>query len=221
MRLLRPARSRRACAGFTMVELAVSAVILSMMMGFILMVQTTGQAAADQTGMQDEADSRLTRALERAANELRSVVDATIWENIASLDAGASQVTFQALESLQNGVATTGPVKRLEVELETSEQLDGIDNDGDGLVDEGALYLTQALGEADEMRVLLCRGVRNTFSGETLDLTDENGNGLVDEGGFHVGREGDRLIIRLALEVARSDGSRVERTGEVSVRIRN
>ena len=219
MRLLQQPRSSR--SGFTMVELMVSALILSVMMGFVLLVQSTGQAAADQTGLEDEADSRLTRALERAANELRSVVDTTIWEDIAGFEGGASQVTFQALESLEAGVATSGPVKRLEVELETSELLDNLDNDGDGLVDEGALYLTQALGEDEEMRVLLCRGVRLMYTGETLDLADENGNGLVDEGGFHVERDGDRLIIRLALEVARSDGSRVERTGEASIRIRN
>lgn len=219
MKLLQPRPGTN--AGFTLVEMTISAVILSMMMGFVLMVQTTGQAAADQAGLQDEADARLTRALERASGELRPVVDTTIWEDLEGLDSGATQVTFQGLESLVGGVATLGPVKRLEIELETSEVLDDADNDGDGLIDEGALYLTQDLGGGDEQRVLLCRGVLEYYTGETLDLTDENGNGLIDEGGFHVVREGDRLIIRLALEVARSDGSRVVRSGETSIRIRN
>jgi len=192
-----------------------------MMMGFVLMVQTTGQNAADQAGLEDEADGRLTRALERASGELRSVVDSTIWEDLEALAGGGTQITFQALESLVGGVATNGAVKRLEVELETSELRDDIDNDGDGLIDEGALYLTQDLGGANEQRVLLCRGVLEYYTGETLDLADENGNGLIDEGGFHVAREEDRLIIRLAVEVARSDGSRVVRTGETSIRIRN
>jgi type II secretory pathway pseudopilin PulG len=219
MMLLRPDRGRR--AGFTLVELTISTLIMGMMMGFLMLVQVTGQSAADQAGLEDEAEARLTRALERVSNELRSVVDATIWEDLEGL-AGASDIlTFQALVSLEGGVATTGSVVRLEVEVEPSEVLDDVDNDGDGLVDEGVLYLTRDLGGAGEQRVVLCRGVQEYYTGESLDLVDENGNGLVDEGGFHIERDGDRLIVRLAVEAARTDGSREARSGEAHIWIRN
>lgn len=219
MRTLRRPTSRR--AGFTMVELAVSGVILSMMMGFLLLVQTTGQSAADWASLEDEADARLTRALERVGNELRGVIDATIWEDLPGAPAGSETITFQAIASLEGGVATPGPVLRIEVAAEAGEVDDGVDNDGDGLVDEQALYLTQDLGGAGEKQVLLCRGVLETFTGEVQNLADDNGNGLVDESGFHVARDGDRLTARLAVRVTRSDGSSVDRDGEVSVRIRN
>ena len=99
MRTLRRPTSRR--AGFTMVELAVSGVILSMMMGFLLLVQTTGQSAADWASLEDEADARLTRALERVGNELRGVIDATIWEDLPGAPAGSETITFQAIASLE------------------------------------------------------------------------------------------------------------------------
>ncbi len=208
-------------AGFTMVELTISALILSMMMGFLLVVQTTGQSAADEAGLQDEADARLTQTLERVANDLRTVIDSSIWEDLEGAPAGSDTITFQPLASLDGGVATPGPVVRFAVELEDAELSNDVDDDGDGLVDEGALYVVTDVGGAGEKRAIICKGLLEYYTDEVPNLADDNGNGLVDEPGFHVERDGDRLTVRLAIEVARSDGARVQRSGEISIRIRN
>jgi len=112
-------------------------------------------------------------------------------------------------------------VTRFVLDLEDGELDNDADDDGDGLVDERALHVVIDVGGPDEKRVVICKGVTERYTGEELNLADDNGNGLVDEAGFHVERDGDRLIVRLAVEVARSDGSRLERDGEVSIRIRN
>lgn len=207
--------------GFTIVEMVVSTGILSILLGFLVTFLTSSQSAADQTRLFDEVENKLGRSLQRIGDELRSVADDSIWEDLEGMAGPSEQLTFQSVVSLDGGVATLGPIVRIGAELDTSEMLDNIDNDGDGLVDERVLYLTRNLGEADEQRVLLCRNVTEYYVGETLDNTDENGNGLVDEPGFHIARQGDRLFVRLAVRVERSDGQSFEREGEISIEIRN
>ena len=207
--------------GFSLVEVAVSTGILGIMMGFLLSFQNASDAAADQTRLFDEVDMRLGRSLQRIGDELRGVAEDSIWEDLEGLGGPSELLTFQKVVSLDGAVAQLGPIVRLTAELESSETANGADDDGDGLIDERALYLVRAYGEPEEQRVLLTRSVLEYFPGETLDNTDENGNGLVDEPGFHITRDGDRLIARLALSIVRSDGASVQREGEVSIEIRN
>lgn len=213
--------TRRKRRGFTMVEVTISAVILGSMMGSLFLVHSTGENVASQATLEDEADARLTRSLMRVADELRFVIDTSIWEGLGGLNPSTRVLTFRSVASLEGGVAVPGTLNRVEVLPELGDPSDGLDNDGDGLVDECSLYLTRDFGGANEMRVALCNGVRELYVGETLDLADENGNGLVDEPGFHIERIEDRLVIRLAVDVARSDGAQVTRSGEASIRIRN
>ena len=110
---------------------------------------------------------------------------------------------------------------QLEYQLEPGELLDDIDNDGDGLVDEGAVVLTRDPAGPNEISVIICRNVREYFEGETLDLADENGNGLVDEPGFHIERMGDQLAIRLTVEDVDRRGDVVTQSAEALIRIRN
>lgn len=208
-------------SGFTLVEMVISTAIMVIMMGFLLTLQNTSAATADQTRLQDQAESTLARNLQRVADEMRSIADASIWEDLEGMSGASDTLTYQTVVSLNGAVATLGPVTRIATELETSEQLNNLDDDGDGLIDESALYLTRNVGETDEKRVLLCRGVTEYYTGETLDNADENGNGLVDEPGFHIAREGDRLVVRLAVRVTHSDGASMQREGEVSIEIRN
>lgn len=208
-------------AGFTIVEMIVSTGILGIMMGFMLSFHRTSDSVADQTRLQDEVENRLGRSLQRISDELRGVADASIWEDLEGLSGPSDVLTFQTVVSLEGGVATLGPIVRLDATEDPSDPIDDADNDGDGLVDERALYLTRDYSGPTEQRVLLSRNVTEYFTGETLDNNDENGNGLVDEPGFHIARDGDRLIVRLALQVVRSDGASQQREGEVSIEIRN
>jgi len=208
-------------AGFTLVELAISTGILGLMMGFLFMVQISGQKAAAQARQNDEVGGRLTRALERAHDETRFVINDLIWEDLSGAATFTKVLTFQSVASLDGGVMTPTDVTRIEVLMEGSEADDGIDNDGDGLIDEGALWLTRDVGGPAEQSVILCKGVTEYYDGEALGNGDENGNLLVDEPGFHVERDGDRLVFRLTVEGVKQDGVRVLRSGEASVHVRN
>lgn len=212
---------KRREAGFTLVELAISTAIMGLMMGFLLMVQVSGQKAAAQARQNDEVEGRLTRALERAHDETRFVINDLIWEDLSGASTFSKVLTFQSVASLDGGVMTPSDVTRLEVLMEDSEADDGVDNDGDGLIDEGALWLTRDFGGPNEKSVILCKGVTEYYDGEALGNGDDNGNLLVDESGFHVERDEDRLVFRLSVERVKEDGVRTLRSGEASVNVRN
>ena len=110
---------------------------------------------------------------------------------------------------------------RLAFEYDTGEVDDGVDNDGDGLADEGNLVLRRNDGLANEVRIVLCRGVAELFEGELANGIDDNGNGVVDEAGFNVHRVGDVLTIRLTVQDALGQGVILTRSLETSSRLRN
>ena len=110
---------------------------------------------------------------------------------------------------------------RFALELAPGELDNGIDDNGNGLIDEGVLVRIENPGLANEQRSIFARGVSEYLEGETGDGTDENGNGLVDEGGLSFSRSNGSLQIALSLERIGPDGELMVRTLETSVALRN
>ncbi len=113
------------------------------------------------------------------------------------------------------------PTARLALELVEGEVDDGLDNNGNGLVDEGQLVMTRDVGLPSERRVVICKGIQEYLGGETPNGLDDNGNGLEDERGFSLVLEGEMLTVRLS--VANVDHQRRMQTvtHETSILIRN
>ena len=204
-----------------MVEIMVSLTVASIFMSSLFMAQDTGQKVASRATHEDETQARLSRAVTRVASELRSIIDTSIWEDLSGLLNETNILTFQGVESIDEGVMVPGVVTRLEYVLEAGELLDDVDNDGDGLIDEGSVVLTRDPTGPNEISVTLCRNVREYYQGESLDFDDENDNGLVDEAGFHIQRIGDQLIVRLTVEDVDLRGDVVIKSAEALIRIRN
>ena len=96
-----------------------------------------------------------------------------------------------------------------------------MDEDCDGLVDEGVLALTINDGMTNELRVVLCSGVSELLEGESENGLDDNGNQVIDELGFNVHRVDDVLRLQLSLQAASESGNVLTRTLETTIRIRN
>ena len=110
--------------------------------------------------------------------------------------------------------------RSLSFEYEIGELDDGLDNNGNGLIDEGRLVLTENAGLTNDRRVIT-RWVAELLEGELDDGLDNNGNGLVDEPGFLVERIGESLIVRVTLQKRDAEGRLMTRTARTSVRLRN
>ena len=133
----------------------------------------------------------------------------------------SSWLTFQVVVGMEDGVPVFGPPVRLEFELDPDETDDGLDNDGDGVADEGRAVLVRNAGLPGEVRVVLSHWVRELLQGEEANGIDDNGNGLIDEPGLSFDVEGGSLNVRLSLERPDPDGRLITRTLATSVLFRN
>ena len=107
------------------------------------------------------------------------------------------------------------------LDYQEGEVDDGLDNNGNGLADEGVLLWTRDLGGAGESTHVICRGVREYLQGEEPNLDADTDNGLEDEPGYCLERVGETLVIRLTLERQVSDAGIQQRTIETSVKLRS
>lgn len=177
------------------------------------------------TSAQIELDRRVDRLGTRLANELTTTSATSLQPVLVEVAGGPTAWTdtldYAQVTRWQDGDVVLGPARRLGLRLETGELDDGIDQDGDGLVDERVLTLTHDVGTADERTLVLARGVLEWFPGETADGTDENANGLEDEPGFSVTNTDGFLSVRIALGAPLPDGRVSIRTRVFSIALQN
>jgi len=179
--------ARSASAGFTLVEVAITLVLVALLMSSAILAAKGGQGAFRATQNASDLETRARRALDRIATELLSVGEQELLPN-PSGQFGTSDILFRRVRSWDGAVGDGlngltilwGDQNRLAFEQDMEETNDGTDEDGDGLVDEGRVVLTRDVG-GDERRVILCTGVRELLEGEIANGADDNGNGVVDE----------------------------------------
>lgn len=212
-------RGRR--AGFTIVELMIGLSLVSVMAGLAMLIQSTGNSALKTSTQQSEAESKSRRGVDRIARELQRAVVMNLFTNFTALAPDSPSLTYLSAAGLVDGALVPGSVTTIAWESDLRDPNNGLDDDGDGLVDEGVVALRKNVGEANEVRVVICSDVTEFFSGELPNGADDNGNGLTDEAGLHFTQDGNLITLRLSVEDVSSDGTRVMRTAETSIRLRN
>lgn len=121
----------------------------------------------------------------------------------------AAEVTY-TLPVRNPGEATLDDLitRRLQRLPEPGEERNGIDDDGDGLVDEFALALTHRTGRGDEGPVeWIATGLPELAAGEEPNGVDDNGDGLIDEPAFAFTWRGERLFVTFTLARVEDDGT--------------
>ena len=134
---------------------------------------------------------------------------------------GASSLTFQRVVDFDGKNPVWEAPRRIEYRQDPQDPDDGIDNNGNGLVDEGQVVLVLNSGLAGEETRILTTRVREYLEGETAALGDENGNFLDNERGLCFELVNGHLIVRLSVQAVDSSGRRFTRTVETSVSPRN
>jgi hypothetical protein len=131
-------------------------------------------------------------------------------------------VDFQRPADFAGGAVVWDVTERLALEPSPEDPVDGNDNDGDGLVDEGRLVWTERVGMAGQRRHVLAGGVSAAIEGETLgNGLDDNGNGLVDERGLAITYAGNRLEVQITVARETAPGVVLERTVRRTVVLSN
>ncbi len=217
---------RAARAGFTLIEMVIAIGIFGVLIGFATMIGDASRGAYGQATSASVLNAQAKLNLDRIAMEMQVASIATFDPALETGIVNTSSLTFQQLVDINAGVPVyggplPGELMSLELTLDDGESADGMDNDGDGLIDEQQLVLTRNVGSAEEVAVTICGNVREFLEGELPGGGDENGNGLTDEAGFDIGRNGDVLTLRLSLEAVNSRGEVLVRTVETAIRLRN
>lgn len=218
---MRRLRRRTGQSGFTIVEMAVAGALVLLLLSSALLAARGGMGAFRATQDASDVEARVRRALDRVVFELLSAGKSELfpaWDDLDG-DFGTDDLNFAKVTGLAGTTPQFGAVHNLTVELAPGESNDGLDNDGNGLVDDGVLVLTRDVG-GTEVRIVLCRGVRELLEGEIADGGDNNENDVSDEAGFNIHRVGEVLFVRLTLEQPVETGI-IMRTLETSVRLRN
>lgn len=213
---------RRPAGGFTMVELAVSVTILGLLFGLVGMIQMRGNVASEEALARASTEARARRALDQVAAQLTGIGRTLLFPD-PTTNFGASTTTFQHPTGVSAlGVVTWDTPSRIEILLDPREINNGVDDDGDGLVDERRLMWTRNVGAGNQQSVTLSNGIPELMPGETAgNALDDNGNGILDEAGFNIRRVGDLLTVRLSVQQAFGDGQMATSTMETSIVLHN
>jgi len=205
--------------GFTLIEMAVALVLMSVLGGLVFLTAESTSNAVNTGVAVAELDGRALRVLERVCDALKASSAGVATPQAETPFSNANLDFRRGLGADADGDVLWGPLERLVLEYDEAD--DGLDDDGDGLVDEGRLVWIEDPGGASERRVVLCQDVREYLAGETLDGDDQNQNGLLDERGFALDFTGNRVTVRLTLEGRDRDGRLLASTVQRSVVFRN
>jgi prepilin-type N-terminal cleavage/methylation domain-containing protein len=208
-------------AGFTLVEVMISVSIAAILATSATMAAAESYVAYTATTTNSTLETNIRRSLDRVIRELMSTSFDVITPANLDDDFGSNEIVFQEAVAVVDNAIVWGNARRLAFEYEDGELDDGVDNNGNGLVDEGQLVLTRNDGLASEQRIVICHNVSELLDGEEDDGDDDNGNGIIDEAGFNIHQEGDVLTIRLTLEQPSEQVGVVQRTLATSIRLRN
>jgi hypothetical protein len=214
-------RRRRRRAGLTLVEAAITVALFGVVLGAVALVTESSTRSLQTGAAVTDVQGRLHGGLDRIADLVR----ATRLDAVDPTPAAPFHSELLDLQRVEGfgpaGIAWSSP-ERIHLEHEPGEVDDGLDNDGDGLIDECRIVHTQAFGLAGERAIVLCTSVREWLEGELpANGLDDNGNGLVDERGLSFDFDEGRITIRISLEELGPSGMTITRTLATTIALRN
>ena len=216
-------RNRRTSApssGFTLIEVVLAA---ALMISFLLAIGFAMQrmSSAYRAGsVENQVEQNAHRLLEFVVGQIADAGVAGL-DPQPTTDFGSSTLTFRHAAGYAAGAVVWGPEFQILWELEQGELNDGLDNNGNGLADEGNVVFVRNPGLPSEVRVTKGHWVREFLEGEVPNLADDNDNLLTDERGLSFHLQESVMTVRVSLERLHPEGRSITRTVETSVRLRN
>jgi len=205
--------------GFTLLELMLSVALFGSILSALGLVARQSSRFYRQSRIEQELEVQLYRGLNLMARQLSDAGRELVPE--PDSDFGTPALTFKRCLGFDGTDKLWSSSFMLSWQLEDGELDDGLDNNGNGLADEGVIVWTENVNLPSTRSVVKIHGVRELLGGETFNGADDNGNGLFDEPGLCFDIEGNVLTIFLTLETLDIDGQAINRTAQTAVRIRN
>ena len=209
-------------SGMTLIEVLVVASLVGIVLGVPLLALNVSSRSLNTSAASANLNRRARSSVNRVADLLAASGSSVIPQAGGGPGIGTSVVDFQRSDGFAGGAIAWGNPERLVLRSAAKDPDDGIDNDGDGRVDEKRLVWIQDFGSASPVTTVLCDGVADALEGELPgNGVDDNGNGLIDEQGFVLEFDGDQVVVRITLTRFDSVNGLVSRTVERAVALRN
>ena len=213
-------------AGFTLVVMMIAATLLAFVLGAATMIALSRANAFSMGQGNMTLEAKVRRTASRLVNAFTSAGRAGLVPDPQPFPpaqgVGTSTLDFRKNVGVVGGVIQWGPITRIRFEYSPSELDNGVDDNGNGLIDEGEAVWLENPDTPQERRVVLITGVSEFLQGEIPNGLDDNGNGLVDEQGLSFDMDSNNLIIRLSLERMQTGTQQpIVRSIETSVLLRN
>lgn len=218
--MTRRIRTRR--SGSTLLEVTLTVALLTLFgVGALLMADSMSSAVRGETHAA-HLEKLAHGALDEIAASLRAADAEAITPTGIQAPFSSDFLEFRRSVGFTGGVVVWSDPQRFALQYESDDPDNGLDDDGDGMIDEAVLVRIENPGQPGERRHVVCRWLRETLEGETPDNgLDDNGNQLLDEAGLCFERDEERLIVRLTLERPDGAGRLVQHTAERAVVLRN
>jgi len=209
---------RKSRRGFTALEITIDVTIMSVFLTALALFGSSSSGFMASKTEQSDVESRVRRIIIKMTQELMPTGLGALGPD--PLPQLGDRLEYRKSIGVTNGVRVWGDSHRLEFRYEQGEVDDGLDNNGNGLVDEGVVLWTRSI-DGVEQGVVWCHGVRECLEGEEDNGVDDNGNGFVDESGLSFEVLEDRIVVRLTVERASAEGMPYVQTLSTSIQPRN
>ena len=207
----------RARAGFSLLEFLIILSLIGSVAGVTLMMSRTSGSLTNQSQVTASLDQQLHRTLDRIGKKLRY---ASLSSLLPASAAGSPTLTFQVPVDYSGGSVVLGPAQVIRWESAPGDTVDDLDNNGNGLVDEGRVVWLEDVSEPSRT-ISLSSSTAWGFDGETPNGVDDNGNGLIDEPGLSFELNGRTLTIRMTVQGVDDSGVIHSRSRKARVSLRN
>jgi len=213
---------RTSKSGFSMLELVVSASILSFVLGMPLMIFRSAERMRSSVTTRGDLQAKTRHTIDRIAGRLAGSSAGMIPQSLLGAGQWSSIVDLQVAIGWNGATVDWGTPERLALLVSPEDPDDGVDNDTDGMVDERIVVWITDVGLGTQRTTLVRRDVSELMAGEIAgNGIDDNGNGLVDEAGLAFEFVDDQVVIRLSLQGLDSSNAIIEHTEERRIAFRN
>ena len=206
-------------AGLTLLELMISMVLIAAVVGIPIAALRSFNQAYQAAAITSELDLQARRAMKTIVERIRATSQDVIGPPGLGPGVTSSWIDSQAA-TFAGGARAWDNAERIAFEYLPTDPDDGVDNDGNGLVDDGRIVWIQNLGPGQQVTTL-CSWVSEGLEGETpANLADDNGNGLIDERGLSFEVLGELITVRITL-ARRYEGQLLMHSIDRTVSFRN
>ncbi len=213
------ARNTNRRRGAALLQTALSLALLAVFLGSALVAANGSRQSYRSASVQVDLGRATRDTVEEVVERLRPADLGAVFP-AAAPGTWTEFVDFQRFDP--PGAAQPSPPESFVLESEPDDPEDGVDNDGDGLIDEHQLVWIESRGTPQERTRVLTRHVAPTLEGEIpWNLIDDNENGLIDEPGACFEFQEGRIVFHLTLERLGTQTAPVVRTVRRTVALRN